>query len=288
VGSIESDHSTTTTISFSKSFKEADQTIPYRFVGSYEYYNALESFTKLLNISTTEEIPVYDLILNDRPEFTYFNGVNTAFPSKPDLKKADPFQRKKYYDTFQKKGLAAMMALARIELAATMSMYGSDEKPFESIFNGNFGLEQYVAVLSDDVVAHMKSLAQEPKFMAVTRRGNKIDTWTLAYLRRLKLIRDMLGTLSDVGDETAKARIRPYDKKLGKYERRLVNHIADQTGTKTLSSSTETETRRRKYKSLTVSRNLISNCNDLVRGTTTSTGPPRKKKMSAGDAVLAR
>lgn len=290
MGSKETDHATTKTISFTKSFEEVDQTIPYRFVGSYEYYNALEAFSTLLNISTTEEIPVYDVILKDRPEFAYFNGVNTAFQSKPDFKKADPFHRKKFNDTFQKEGLAAMMALARVELAATMSMYGNDDKPFDKIFTGSFGREQYVEVLSDDVVAHMKSLSKEPKFMAVTRRGYKIDTWTLAYLRRLKLIRDMLQTLSDVGSEADRAKIRPYDKKLGKYERRLVDHIVDQTSTQSY-SNTETETRRGGYSStVKVSNKLIRNCNDLVNGTTTS-GPPkrqRRKKMSAGDAVLIR
>lgn len=65
---------------------------------------------------------------------------------------------------------------------------------------------------------------------------------------RIELIRDMLQTLSDVGDDAAKARIRPYDKELGKYERRIVNHIADQTTTQTY-SSTETETRQRGYSS---------------------------------------
>lgn len=273
-----------------RSFQDVDQTIPYQFVGSYEYSNALESFSKLLKISTTDEIPVYDVILNDRPEFTYFNGASTAFPSKPDLTKADPFQRKQYYDNFQKKGLAAMMALARVELAATMSMYGSGDKPFALIVTGAFGLEEYVEVLSDDVVAHMKSLAQEPGFDAVTKRSYRIDTWTLAYLRRLKLIRDMLGTLSDVGDASVKANVRPYDKELAKYERRLLNNVAKQTMTESY-TQTETDTRvtNRKSRIVGISSKVINDCDALVHsGSTRLPTSPPKKKISAGDAVLRR
>ena len=276
----------TTNVSYS--FQDVDQTIPYRFVGSYEYYNAMLSFSKLLEISTPDEIEVYTIILNDRPEFTYFNGHNTAFPSKPDLAKADPFERKKYFDDFQKKGLAAMVALARVELAATMSMYGESEKPFSDIVTNQFGWEEYIEVLADDVVAHMKSLAKEKKFEAVTTRSYRIDTWTLAYLRRLKLMRDMLTTLGDVGNADMKARIRPYDQELAKYEKRLLSNVARQTQTQS-TTITDSYTRSSSSTSTRVSNQVIRNCDNVVsRSTSRPTKPRSKKKVSLGDAVLAR
>ena len=152
----------------------------------------------------------------------------------------------------------------------------------------NFGLEEYVEILSDDVVAHMKSLAQEPGFVAVTRKSYKIDTWTLAYLRRLKLIRDMLDTLSDVGDVNAKAKIRPYDKELAKYERRLLNNVADQTVTESYTNTENSSRKTGAISTVKVSKDLIRNCSDLVHGTKSKpgTGPPRKRRPSLGDAVL--
>ena len=161
--------------------------------------NALKQFMKLVEISTTDELKVYDKVLNDRAEFSFFSGVNAAFEEKPDLAKANPFERQKFEDEFIKKGLAWMMALARIELAATSSLYGDNKLPFETIVNSQFDAEPYLKILQDDVLAHMKSLAKEPGFKEVLRRSRRPDTWTLAYLRRIKLIRDMLQALQDVG-----------------------------------------------------------------------------------------
>lgn len=248
-----------------KSFQDSDQTIPYRLVGSYEYAKSLETFSKLLNLSTAEEILVYDRVLNDRPEFTYFNGVNSAFASKPDLKQANPFQRQKFYDSFQRKGLAWMMGLGRVELGATMSMYGQADLPFHVISTSNFDLEAYVHVLADDAIAHMKSLAQEPGFDTVTKRGRKVDTWTLAYLRRLKLIRDMLGTLKSIGNAEVRARIAPYDTELSKYERRLMTEVILQTQPRFAVQTTNRSNTRYSSTTLKVSNRAISDCQDRVR-----------------------
>ena len=248
-----------------KSFQDPDQTIPYRLVGSYEYAKSLEAFNKLLNLSSADEITVYDQVLNDRPEFTYFNGVNSAFASRPNLKQANPFQRQKFYDSFQRKGLAWMMGLARVELGATMSMYGEAELPFHAISTSDFDMEAYVQVLADDAIAHMKSLAQEPGFDRVTKRGRKIDTWTLAYLRRLKLIRDMLGTLKSIGNSEVKGRIAPLDKELSTYERRLMTEVILQTRPRFAVRTNSKSTTRFKSTTLQVSNRAISDCQNRVR-----------------------
>ena len=41
-------------------FAEADDTFPYRLVGSYEYGRSLDNLGELANSSTKEEIEVYD------------------------------------------------------------------------------------------------------------------------------------------------------------------------------------------------------------------------------------
>ena len=214
---------------YQSGFQPSDESIPYRLVGSYEYLNALKQFMKLIEISTTDEIKVYDKILNKRAEFSFFSGVNTAFNEKPDLAKANPFERQKFNDDFIKKGLAWMMALARIELAATSSLYGDVKQPFTAIEDSQFDAEPYLKILQDDVVAHMRSLAQEPGFTEVLRRSRTPDTWTLAYLRRIKLIRDMLQTLQDVGGPSVQAEIEPLAYELRKHQRNLVEQVESAT-----------------------------------------------------------
>lgn len=253
------------TFTVKKNVSPTDETIPYRLVGTYEYKNALESFTRLLQMSDPDEIEVYDRMLDERPEFTYFHGVNSAFESKPDLKQADPYQRERFYDEFQKQGLAWMMALARIELSATESLYGKSEFPFESTTPNKIELEAYLSVLADDVVAHMKSLASEAGFAKVSKRSGKINTWTLAYLRRLKLIRDMLSTIDRVGDQDVKKRIKPLKKEISKYESKLLEKVAIQTQPRTSSRLSTSKSRYKQAgRTLKVSNSVIKDCKAVV------------------------
>ncbi len=217
-----------------------DGTIPYRLVGSYEYANAIAMLDQLISISSSQEIRVYDRMLDERPEFTYFNGINAAFATPPNLAADSSSQRKEFDDRFKKKGLAWMTALARIELAATASIYGKEKRPFEALSNP-FDLTAYLEILYDDAVAHMKSLADEENFKKVLRRSHQSDSMTLAYLRRIKLIKDMLDALMATDNPEIVSRIRPLDRELSKHERVLVMKVLseqfDQTTTNTKTSS---------------------------------------------------
>jgi len=255
-------YGTTTTTT---KYEDADATIPYRFVGSYEYGKAVETFEKLVSISTAEELAAYDKVLNGRPEFTYFNGANVMLNAPPNLKNANKNQRTQYFDTFRKKGLAWMMALAKVELSATTSMYGEDKKPFQKYRVTQYDLGPYLQVLADDAAAHLRSLSQERGFHEVTRSGRKIDTWTLAYLRRLKLIRDMLVTISDIGNTEVKARVKAYDKKLAKYEKKLLESVAKQTGSVTTGSTDESNYKTNKYFTLGITSGTLQSCTEIVQ-----------------------
>jgi len=217
---------TNTTVSyFRRQFSPKDKSIPFRFVGSWEYAQSLDNFNRLVEISTPEEIKTYDEFLASRPEFTYFQGVNTAFNRPPDLTKADPNERARFNDRFQKGGLAWMVSLAQIELGATMSMYGKMKKPFSVIVVSKFGNEEYLELLTDDLVSHLKSLAKEPRFKEVLDGNRRVDTWTLAYLRRLKLVKDLMVTISEVAEEETVNEMRPWFKELKEHEESLVNIV---------------------------------------------------------------
>lgn len=264
---------TTNTTTYSRattSLEKVDETMPYRFVGSYEYMKAIEAFEKLISISTPEDLQAYDLVLINRPEFTYFNGANVALGNKPNLRQANSTQRNQFYDTFRKKGLAWMMALAKVELSATASMYGDAKKPFQAIATSQFDTLPYLTVLADDVAAHMRSLSQEQGFHKVTRSGRKIDTWTLAYLRRLKLIRDMIETLGDANSQV-KFELKKYDGELAKYERRLNRAVAAELNS-VQSGSNQSQSVREGSSRQRINASSIAECRQLVTAHNSGSG----------------
>ena len=136
--------------------------------------------------------------------------------------------RQKIEDAFIKNGLAWMIALARVELAATQSMYGDRDDPFQ-VSSAHFGTQEFLKVLKDDVTAHMNSLARERGFKEVLRPSRMPDTWTLAYLRRIKLIRDMLTALKSYGDPQTQDDIDSLSYELASHQRKLVDMVNEAT-----------------------------------------------------------
>lgn len=180
-------------------FPPSDKSVPYRIVGSYEYVNAIESLERLIAISNTEELATYDRFLEDRPEFTYFSGLAEQFglPSG-DLTKHPQFEIAGFKNRYEKKGLAAMLALAKVEIGATISMYGKSREPFNEFGPlGQLDYQQMISIIADDVHAHMYSLEKEKEFKKVLR--GPLRTATVNYLRRLKLIKDMIDVLKATG-----------------------------------------------------------------------------------------
>lgn len=227
-----------------RSLCESDLSIPFRFVGSYEYANALDNFNELVRICSADEVRVCDKMLNDRHEFTCFQGVNTAFREPPVLTRANPAERHRFHGRFQKGGLAWMMAPARIELGATLSMYGDQEFPCEFVANNSFGHEEYVELILVDIAWHLKSLAGEQMFRKVLRLRHRVDTWSIAYLRRLKLVKGMLVTISRTAVTRTIEQARPWFDELAGHEQQLVGNVAAWLETVTLTSKSESESSR--------------------------------------------
>ena len=227
--------STTTTtentqVEYVNTFAPADKSIPYRIVGTYEYLQAAELLTRLLALSTEEEHEAYDELLEERPEFAFYNGPSTQLGiNRQSIKFDNEENRKQFDDDFKKSGLAWMLALAKVELGATISMYGEAQNPFAVYAPTDFDGVAFVRLIADDVVAHMRSLAREDGLKEVLRTARRSDTWTLAYLRRIKLIQDMLNVVSAAHDYQADSRIAPLAKELKSLQKKLVrNVIADE------------------------------------------------------------
>lgn len=211
---------TTTTIKFRQRFLPADESIPFRLVGTYEYDQCLNQLSNLIATSSEEQIAVYDEMLGVRPEFSFVSGVEMS-----GLNGRKPGDApREWLDPFKRRGLAWMMALAKLELGATMSLYGKSKLPFTAYPPTQFDLDAFMRIMLDDTIAQMSNLANDPGFQFVLR-SNRIDTWTLAYLRRIKLIRDMTNVLFALNDPVITAQLYPYEKDLKKKQEGLAARV---------------------------------------------------------------
>ena len=202
---------TTNSISFFE-FADEDETFPYRIVGSYEYGNSLSSLGELVDSSTPEQIEVYDKLIEMNSEYSFYSGVASGLGSDTDLSTTEEESSSDDDDEsgYLKHSLAWMMALARVELGATISMYGDDEDPFgKAVALGGvgFGAEEYLSILVDDAAAHLKAAQADSDYAKALKRTGPVDSTTLNHLRRTQLINDMLvkATSSQVPEVVAVA-----------------------------------------------------------------------------------
>ena len=222
-------------------FSDPDDTFPYRVVGSYEYGTALDHLGDLVDSSTPEQVEVYDKLIQSRPEYSFHSGVvmELGLNTKLTLSEREELDTK-----YLKHSLAWMMALARVELGATMSMYGETNDPFGdavAVGGNEFGADEYLEILLDDVAAHLKTAEIDPDYRQGLSLEEKVDESSLADLRRTKLISDMLTKVMSSGDSEVIAAAGPYAKMTQKAIDQLTKKIAIATTSfATLSGSSTT------------------------------------------------
>jgi len=206
-----------------------DDSIPPRIVGTLEYSSAIAYLEKLISLSDEEEIEVYDKVIAQLPEFTFYSGM-TAGVKQPqptvgnNVAGADPQDDPD--GQFRKQSLAWMLALAKVELNATRSMYWPGDKAFIQPA-GTFGLIEYYHVLLDDVAAHLQAIETDDEFKKAIKKFLEIaSSDTVAYLRRLKLISSMLIALEQSGDPMIAEKSAQYRKKIDAYNTTLEAQVA--------------------------------------------------------------
>ena len=245
---------TTTETSYTSSLKfgDPDDTFPYRLVGSYEYGTALTQLGDLVETSTPEQIAVYDKLIQSRPEYSFHSGVAMELGLDAQLNSSDSSEREQMEDKYLKHSLAWMMALARVELGATFSMYGDTNDPFgDAVVVGGreFGADQYLSILLDDLAAHLKAAHVDMDYQKGLSLKENVDERSLAHLRRTQLINDMLTKVISSGDSDIIAATGPYAETAQDLIDQLTTKIAIATTsfaieTASSSSSSTTESSR--------------------------------------------
>ena len=197
-----------------KEFAKADQSIPYRLVGTYEYLKAIENFDQLVELSSSIEIKTYDRIIAAQREMAFFSGIATDYGIEK-ISRLPADEQLLINSFYRRNTLAWLLALAKVEVGATISMYGKSDDPFNAIGIGktNFGKNEYAEIISDDLASHLKAVAGDPGFQNAMN-VQKPNSDTLAYLRRAKLIQDLLNGLYQNGNSEQIAAARPYADKI--------------------------------------------------------------------------
>ena len=233
-------------------FADEDETFPYRIVGSYEYGTALSNLGELVDSSTPEQIEVYDKLIEMNSEYSFYSGVvsNLGLDTDPSSSEEESNEEESNPDYaesgYLKHSLAWMMALARVELGATMSMYGDDEDPFgQAVMVGGvgFGAKEYLSVLVDYAAAHLKAAQADSSYVHALKPEEEVCSSTLNHLRRTQLINDMLAKVvsSQVPEVVAVA--RPYAEVAQRYVDDMTKKINNATSTPSSRSSSETSRR---------------------------------------------
>ena len=263
------DTETTTTTTYenrtriNSDFTAQDDSIPPRIVGSVEYGAALQNFEALVESSTAKEIEVYDRVIQQLPEFVFYSGLESGLPQpqqagvqppKAQPTKAQPpkaqrsaaAQPVRSLSQYKKDTLAWLMALARVEINATRAMYNPGDGAFVSPDQDMFGMDEYFHVLLDDVAVHMQSLKSDADFQEAAKKHLKTaNSQTIAYLRRLKLIKSMLMAAGHSGITAIDRQSGEYLKEITAVEELLESQVARAIADTThVQSRQESNTRR--------------------------------------------
>ena len=125
-----------------------DPSFPLRLVGTHEYTNAIIELDQLVAKSTPQEIEVYNKLIAMQPEFAFISGALIKPPPTNDsIGAKNRGVKGTAKDANNKHTLQWMLALARVEVGASLSMYGHIGNPFFQIQSANFGVEEYALSL---------------------------------------------------------------------------------------------------------------------------------------------
>ena len=160
-----------------------------RLVGFMEYGNALGNLDALIKMSSPEELKMLDDLVKQRDEFTVYTNLSRRVQRGPSTLTEPDLDG----DKFDRRGLAWITALARVELGSMLAAFTPARSPFESIAATPYDLPQYRELLLDGTRSHYGALLSDPQLIRISRASPATSgTAMLSYSRRLVLARSML------------------------------------------------------------------------------------------------
>ena len=170
--------------------------LPYRFVGYYEYGQALRYLTELIRRSKPEEIEAYNRLISKRPEFAVFTNLSqNMLDSNSKLSR----KSKRSDSRNRKANIYQMIALARVELGAIKSAFWGDPNAFLNKSVTLLELPALSELLLDGAIMHRAALSNNPEFQAYMQDDNpSVSIKMIAYMRRLIMINQMVKAYREI------------------------------------------------------------------------------------------
>ncbi len=198
-----------------------------RLVGFYEYGKALDHFDALLARIDEEELEAIEDIVQELDELAVYTNVSRRLQTgASSLAEQDTNDS----GAFQRRGLAWVMALARVELGAMLAGFTDQPNPFSAVRPSRYELPQYAELLMDGLRAHYWALERERDgTVKQVVRGKAPVQQMLAYGRRVVLTRSFLeavaGLTGDQFSPNQAAEIKSWDDQLETVQYAVVGNI---------------------------------------------------------------
>ncbi len=172
---------TTTTRTARTRLTPDDPQAVYRLVGYNEYLQALTNLDQLESSVSEIEWDQLDEYVRRRDEFVVRTGL-AAELADPRSAFDDPPQ--------ERRGLAWVTALARLELGAMLAGFTDEPRPFERVGPTSFDMAAYKELLLDGARTHYWALQNDTQLDDTARSTRLMPI--LSYSRRLVMVRAML------------------------------------------------------------------------------------------------
>lgn len=220
----------------SRKLAPKDQTIIYRLVGFYEYLKALEQFDALLQKANEYELAAIDELIKYHDEFAIYTNLTRKIQKAPsalsnvDVKRAGDKQNPASKEDYERRGLAWVMALARLEVGAMFATYTKVASPFEVVRPSFYEMKAYRNLLEDGMRTHYWSLAGDPALQRViAESGHNPNAETMAYVRRLTAARKFHEAVGLAGGDqltpSQVSELRKWGYDLGQLQQGLVKNV---------------------------------------------------------------
>jgi hypothetical protein len=126
-------------------------------VGWYEYTRALSLLDPLLNSVTPDELLAIEEIVKQRDELAIYVNLSRRLETTPSsLTETDKA------GAVERRGLAWMMALARVELGALAAGFTDHPQPFALVPPSRYEAQAYLALLLDGARTHVLAMRNDP------------------------------------------------------------------------------------------------------------------------------
>lgn len=166
-----------------------------RVVGYLEYGNALDNFDRLVYLASDEELAALDEIVREHDEYTVYSNLSGQLPTDGESGVISSSR-----STNARRGLAWVIALARVEFGAIVAGFTDHHDPYMFVTPDSYDFRESTELMVDGVLSHLQDLQQDKDYRDITQGGGPIKQ-TLVYSRRLRIVRKMLEGAMKAGPE---------------------------------------------------------------------------------------